>query len=146
MFIPWTIEERAARWFPILEDAQAEKGLALMKGVIPFPEKISPSKRMARLERVHAIETLMDIPPDIREDDRKLCCFLAALQMLILKKKKFAQMRLGIYVNMHGRVGKVIRLDRRNFKVTVQFDDFYGSQTLDITEVRLAEPHNPSPA
>ena len=38
MFIPWTIEERAARWFPILEDAQAEKGLALMKGVIPFPE------------------------------------------------------------------------------------------------------------
>ena len=136
MFIPWTVEERATILFPLLNETHVKKRLRLIKRIVASPQNLSPEKRRTQLQRLHQISNLFDIPEDIRKDDDDIRIFLQTLRGLVLRKIEFEKLCLGMQVKINERIGKVTKLNRRGFSVTIRFNDFYDdSETVSASGV-----------
>lgn len=137
MFVSWTTKERAVKWFPLLDDEQIKHTLALMEGLLPFPRGIKESKRLVLLERINAIGVYLDMPPDILEDSEQALLFLKTLRSMMIEQRRLAKLQLGMYVNVHGRIGVVIHRDFQRLSVVVLFGNFWHeSKSVNIEDIK----------
>lgn len=125
----WTLEERAAKWFPLLSGEQIKKGLRLMRvGHRSFDNSSSDNPEF--YDQIGRIGSVLDLPPDIRENSEQLHAFLLVLQKLMLGKRRFTKLRLGMRVRVNKETGRIVKLNRRNFDVTIRLCDFYNESKI----------------
>lgn len=133
---PWTIEERAAKWFPVLGNKRIKRGLELMQRVFPLPEDWSIAKQGYYQGEIDRICDVLDVPPSIQGNFHEVCKFLLELQKLMLAKRQFDALRLGMPVMIYDQVGTIVKLDRRRFCATVLLRNFYDAlETVSVSEI-----------
>lgn len=81
-------------------------------------------------EFYNQIGDMLNLPPDIRENLEQLDAFLRVLQKLMLGKRRFTKLRLGMRVRVNKETGRIVKLNRRNFDVTIRLCDFYNESKI----------------
>ena len=137
MLTPWTLEERAIKWFPIMGESRRKRGMRLMQEVFPLPHDWLTADKKRCENHVYRIAARLDLPSDIG-NIANIYEFLLVLHRLMLEKERFEQLRLGMRVMIYDQAGTIVKLDRKKFRVVVRLRDFYNmSETVSVSEICL---------